>query len=223
MKLGAADIAAMKLGALDVAKAYLGAVEAYNAAGASGISFIDSTSAIGTDILDISTLDIQAGDLGVLQFTTSVGTAYSDNGFTERAAPTGVGSSRHFILTKVMDGAETALDLGAGDSQTLSFLLFRGASYASVSVAAGSSTSLDAPAVTVAVGDVSVVLGYYQRGAEPALPAPSGYTLATQPRISTQVAGTSYKAITAAGSEDPAGVTITSSDWDAVTMRLSPA
>lgn len=190
--------------------------------------------AAGDFTLDISSLNIQSGDLGIL-FTGSDNPDpnFTVSGFTNIArigvsASSGAGEAT--VFTKVMDGTETTLTSASGSTliQTaIVFALFRELNYISILTARSTSAGdPNPPSVTVSQGDW-VVVGGYQDDDVLSISAPTNYTL-----ISSQSQGTAedgfttaaaYRKNLAAGTEDPGIMNSDGADpWAAVSIILRP-
>jgi hypothetical protein len=199
------------------------------------IGQVSGGDATGDFTLDISSLDVQSGDLGILFTGSDDGDDnFTVTGFTNRArigvsGPSGNGEAT--VFTKVMTGSETSISSSGGADlvQTaIVFALFRGLDYISIATARSESDGdPNPPAVTVSAGDW-VVVGGYQDDDVQSISAPTNYTL-----ISSQTQGTAgdgfttaaaYRENLSAGTEDPGVMSSAGSDpWAAVSIVLRPS
>lgn len=193
------------------------------------VGFVSGTDASDNFSLDISSLDIIAGDLGLFFIGADNGdNPYSISGFTNIFSIAGNGFQ---AFTKVMDGSETAIVGTSGNAEYISliFALFRDINYTSVvSTATVDVTTGDPnpPAVTVSDGDWVVVVGYQDDDVAP-IAAPDGYTLIVSQQNGVSGLGcalaVAYKEDLSAGTEDP-GI-MSSSGFDtggSATLVLTP-
>lgn len=193
------------------------------------IGYVSGTDPTDNFSLDISSLDIRAGDLGLFFVGADGGdNQYSVTGFTNIFSILG-NSFQGF--TKVMNGSETAVvgTGGGADFISLIFVLFRDIDY--ISVASSSVTDVatgdpNPPAVTVSKGDWVVVVGYQDDDVQPISASP-GYTLVVSQQNGISGDGcalaVAYKEDLPAGTEDPGIMSSVNSDTGgAATIVLTP-
>lgn len=198
--------------------------------------FIGATTlgdAAGDFTLDISSLDIQNGDLGILFTGSDDGAPFTVDGFTNRArvgVSGGGGAGDATVFTKVMNGSESSLvsSGGTGLNQTaIIFALFRNLSYISVTTARDTAFGdPNPPSVTVNANDWVVIAGYQDDDVQP-IAAPANYTLISSVSQGTAEFGftvaAAYRSDLSAGTEDPGIMTSTGDDpWAAATIILRP-
>lgn len=189
-------------------------IGAQSKAAPSFVGFVSGTDAAGDFTLDISSLTINAGDLGVLFVGAAVfDKTYSIANFTFQAV---IENDRFSLFTKSMLGGETSIvSSGGGDLQNTSivFCLFRGLSYVEFSSAI-TSTDPDPPAITVQSNDWVLVGGFQRRRIDP-ISAPSDYTLIASQSVGTPTnactVAAAYRSGLAAGTENP-GIMSSASD-----------
>lgn len=193
------------------------------------IGFASGTDSSGNFSLDISSLDIRAGDLGLFFIGADNGdNVYSISGFTNIFSIVG-NSFQGF--TKVMNGSETSIvgTVGGAGFISLIFVLFRDISYTSVTSTATVDVTTgdpDPPSVTVSKGDWVVAVGYQDDDVQP-ISAPDGYTLVVSQQNGIPGDGcalaVAYKEDLSAGTENPGIMSSTGSDsGGSATLVLTP-
>lgn len=198
------------------------------------VGYVSGTDAGGDFSLDISSLGIRSGDLGLLFTGSDSGDLnFTVSGFTNRArvgVSGGSGDGEATVFSRVMDGTETTItSSGGGDLQFTSviFALFRKLSYVSIATARSTSSGdPDPPSVTVSSGDWVVVGGYQDDDVQP-ISAPSGYSLIVSQQNGTAEAGfataVAFKSNLSAGDENPGVMSSAGDDpWAAVSIVLRP-
>lgn len=208
-------------------------IGAVSKAPAQFVGFVSGTDAAGNFTLDISSLSIRSGDLGILFIgSDGVDSAFAVTGYTQRDLSTVTGEMTSATFTRSMDGTETSIsssDAGALSYTTLIFALFRGLTYVSINGASLlSEGDPNPPAVTVENGDWVVIGGMQDDDARP-ISAPTNYTLIDSVETSNgadlgSATAAAYRFNLSAGTEDPGTMSSSGSDFvRAVSIVLRPA
>lgn len=208
-------------------------IGAVSKAPAQFVGFVSGTDAAGNFTLDISSLSIRSGDLGILFIgSDGVDSAFAVTGYTQRDLSTVSGEMTSATFTRSMDGTETSIsssDAGALSYTTLIFALFRGLTYVSINGASTlSGGDPNPPAVTVENGDWVVIGGMQDDDAQP-ISAPANYTLIDSVETSDgtnlgSATAAAYRFNLSAGTEDPGTMSSSGSDFArAVSIVLRPA
>lgn len=187
--------------------------------------------------LDVSTLDIQDGDIGILAYTSDYWDGSNAFSVTPSVSTLWQSSDAHprtRIFTREMDGTETTFSNSTfcnGVAQCIVFMLFRNAlkpTGSEIAVSSQTSGMPDPPAITCTDGDMLACTGHHNGQLMTGSCTQTDFTVvanrtsSNNPYYST--ASASYKpTLQSAGSYNPAGFVWSppGSNWnDASTIRL---
>lgn len=183
-------------------------------------------STTGNITVDISGLDVQAGDLGIffIQSTGANNGSLAISGFTRQSITesynNGYFDTDYSFLRKEMNGTETSFSTTGQNNTNVEwgFVLLRNLNYVSYAEAAGYETVVDGASVTANFGDwvIYSIGGIFGGGSNQLDEVPTGYTAMVNDFEMT----VAYK-VSAGGVENPEQFS-SEYQWNNATLLLRP-